>query len=132
MFKTGCLYSAHAFFLRDVVHRASIKLELALNLKSHILYLYNKIQQFQGSSFVPKISGKTVDASGLAGGNQPAAPPFCLLPARPASLHVGSSLLSSLLSTNTPLLSSFPFDIPFSLPLRQTLRDNDLHPFSLI
>lgn len=38
MFKAGCLYSVHAFFLRDVVHRASIKLELALNLKSHILF----------------------------------------------------------------------------------------------
>ncbi|KAJ5848035.1 hypothetical protein N7455_011992 [Penicillium solitum] len=88
MFKAGCLYSC--------------------------IPLYNKIQQFQGSSFfLPKISGKTVDASGLAGEiSQRAAPPFCLLPARPASLHVGSSFLSSLLSTNPPSCHLFLLTYP--------------------
>ncbi|KAJ5962088.1 hypothetical protein N7501_007029 [Penicillium viridicatum] len=110
MFKAGCLYSVHAFFLRDVVHRASIKLELALNL-----------------------NGKTVDASGLAGGNQPESG-SALLPSAGKTSFSSRWLVLSLFSfiNQHPLLSSFPFDIPFSLPLRQTLRDNDLHPFSLI
>ncbi|KAJ6149543.1 hypothetical protein N7471_000742 [Penicillium samsonianum] len=42
-------------------------------------------------------------------------------------------VLSLFFSINQPPSSSyFPFDIPVLLALRQTSRDNDLHPFSLI
>ncbi|KUM62552.1 hypothetical protein ACN42_g4559 [Penicillium freii] len=58
MFKTGCLYSAHAFFLRDVVHRASIKLELALNLKSHI-------HKWKDSRCLRPSGGKSASGSAL-------------------------------------------------------------------
>ncbi|KAJ5393781.1 uncharacterized protein N7487_011422 [Penicillium crustosum] len=94
MFKTGCLYSAPAFFFRCGSPRSNkIGASFESEVLSHVLF-FKKKKVVSGyfserrSSFVPKIGGKTVDASGLAGEiSQRAAPPSCLLPARPASLQ---------------------------------------------